>query len=70
MLLLSFSIVECSVLDWGEKPLTTLALVSSCLFIVAPIFHALLWAISLIGRKYVNTNNEDCADIDEEAAVA
>lgn len=64
------------VLDWGEKPLTTLALVSVCAFVVSPIVHTLLWALSQLGRKYIDTdNNEENSndvgtDIDEEAVVS
>lgn len=67
------------VIDWESKPMMTLALVSVCGFIVSPIVHFALSALSFVGRKYIdvkgegdveNQDSEDVEDLDEDAVSA
>jgi hypothetical protein len=59
--------------------MTTLALVSVCGFIVSPIVHFALSALSFVGRKYIDAkdegdvedqNSEDIENLDEDAVSA
>ena len=58
------------VVDWESAPMTTLALVSICGFVISPIVHFALSALSMVGRKDINANDKgediENGDFDEE----
>ena len=47
-----------SVLDWSSSPGFSVILVSGIIFGFSPIAHLILWGLSLLGRRYVSTNDD------------
>jgi len=44
------------VLDWDEKPLFSLGMVSGLVLVFTPIAHTVLWGLSLAGRRYIDVD--------------